>query len=171
MQGVLYSLYSIDLPEVGKSRTAYRSGRGVSTSPLPSPACRLHGPETVQPGSTPSRPFIFKANQAPRGRTARGAFFMPGNGRQTHQARRTAQTGAASWQNRRAPSPQTTSRSRRSRRAPTGRPRPASGRSVRLITSQNDTAPKLLTVRRQVGRGLITSQNDTAPKQRGGLAG
>ena len=38
----------------------------------------------------------------------------------------------------------------------------------RLITSQNDTAPKLLVACAVKATSLITSQNDTAPKQRGG---
>ena len=37
-----------------------------------------------------------------------------------------------------------------------------------LITSQNDTAPKLILEPKQVRERLITSQNDTAPKQHGG---
>ena len=37
-----------------------------------------------------------------------------------------------------------------------------------LITSQNDTAPKLIAILRPSESCLITSQNDTAPKHRCG---
>ena len=35
-----------------------------------------------------------------------------------------------------------------------------------MITSQNDTAPKLPYTKAHFWTGVITSQNDTAPKQR-----
>ena len=43
----------------------------------------------------------------------------------------------------------------------------ADRRAGRLITSQNDTAPKRSVALARHGDGLITSQNDTAPKQVG----